>query len=151
MPCRRSAVPPECRNVIVFDGGILSEDDEKENFLIHLREIVKRRESVAHYKFHPAWDEAKKARFREWFRDTLENEYGIRIVELRSDMILENLAFTLKGELSVHILVSSAGFYSALCGCGVYTSAKHFDPVFRRWNEIYGNLNPEVARRIKYI
>lgn len=145
------SVPPECRNVIVFDGGILSEDEEKENFELHLREIVKRREPVAHYKFHPAWDEAKKARFREWFRGTLEKQYGIRIVELRSDMILENLAFTLKEALSVHILVSSAGFYSALCGCDVFTSAKHFDHVFRRWNGIYGNLDPEVARRIRYI
>ena len=142
--------PPDCRNVIVFDGGILSLDEEKANFEIHLQRISERKEPVACYKFHPAWDEAKKALFREWFRD-LERKYGLGIVELPSDLILENLAFTLKEKLSVHVLISSVGFYSALCGCHVYTSVKHFDHVLRRWNGIYGNLAPDIAGRMKYI
>ena len=142
--------PPDCRNVIVFDGGILSPDEEKANFELHLQRISERKEPVACYKFHPAWDEAKKALFREWFRD-LERKYGIGIVELPSDLILENLAFTLKEKLSVHVLISSVGFYSALCGCHVYTSVKHFGRVLRRWNGIYGNLDPGVAGKLEYI
>ena len=117
--------PEDLQHVIVFDGGIVSNENQKKSLQKNVEHAMQRGGKKIYYKFHPGFTEDIRADYRQYF-ELLEGTYGVKAVELPNEACLENIAYTLQDKLSLYVICSSVGVYAALCGSKVYCTANDF-------------------------
>lgn len=127
LPFRKQAgIPDDLSVLIVFDGGIIPMDQQKDSLEKDIYHAIKVLHcSVLYFKFHPAQKETVRQIYRKFFKEQ-ERQHHVLIKELPDEVVLENLVFTLKDKLAVYIICSSVGAYARLCGSNVFSTAQHY-------------------------
>jgi hypothetical protein len=117
--------PEDLQYVIVFDGGIVSNENQKISLRKNFEHVLQQGGKKIYCKFHPGFSEAVREDYRQYFK-LLQSEYDIEVAEMPLSACLENIAYTLQDKLSLYVICSSVGVYAALCGSKVYCTAKVF-------------------------
>lgn len=119
-------IPDDISAVIVFDGGIVSFDQQLESNEIAVTHFAKNHpHGVLHYKFHPSQKGEICSQYRAHFIE-MEKKYNVTIRELPEETVLERLIASLKDQLDIYIICSSVGLYGFMGKSRVFTTAKHF-------------------------
>lgn len=136
-------IPDGLSAIIVFDGGIVSFDQQLKSNEIAVKHFAKNHpHGVLHYKFHPSQKGEICRKYRTHFME-MEKKYDVIIRELPEGTVLERLIATLKDQLDIYIICSSVGLYGLMGGSRVFTTAKHFVkdiPALQKHYDTYGSI-----------
>lgn len=138
-----NSIPDKIKAVIVFDGGIVTYEQQTKSNEIAIQHFIRRHpHGVIHYKFHPRQKGEICDRYREHF-SKMGKKYNIIILELPRQIVLEQLIATLRDQLDLYIICSSVGLYGIMGGAKVFTTANRFikdNTLLQMHYQTYGSI-----------